>query len=470
MKKKNVMYILLALFAALAIFPSKAEAGWKKKDGKFYYYDSKGKILTNQKIREYYVGKDGVRYVNRWKGNDFYGEDGKKIPNFKGGWYTIGGKRYYYTARGKKVTGWLRFRGKKYFLDAQGVMLKGWQKLDGHYYYFSAGKKNYGAALKGWQNIGKKRFYLAEKNGRLQLGWFQVKSKRYYATTGEGVYTGLRDIDGQTYLFSNKGVMQKGWCTYRDNKYYCTRNTGAIARGLGSIGGKLYYFDQFGIMQKDMVITVNDVSYSINSSGICTKIATNANTPEDMLFFTLYESGMDGYGQVGGDNGNACGKYQFDRRYSLIPLVKFCYESDPVVFAAFEPYASWSNTSKYQEKLKSNKKFYAAWTSIYEKYPYVFKNYQDAFAMREYYEPTAQQLKAWGINMDIRPYVVRGAVFSYSIQHGAYSAAMAVRDAKIKNATTNEEFLKKLYNYRIGQHPTYRSRYTRELSDALSRL
>lgn len=90
--------------------------------------------------------------------------------------------------------------------------------------------------------------------------------------------------------------------------------------------------------------------------------------------------------------------------------------------------------------------------------------------MKEYYEPVEKQLKIWGIDISSRPYVVKGAVFSYSIQHGAYTAAMAVRDAKIKNSTSNEDFLKKLYKFRISKFPLYRSRYTREMSDALSRL
>lgn len=87
----------------------------------------------------------------------------------------------------------------------------------------------------------------------------------------------------------------------------------------------------------------------------------------------------------------------------------------------------------------------------------MFKNYQDAFAMQEYYSSVESQLRAWGINLEARPYVVRGAVFSYAIQHGSYTAAMAVRDAKITNATTNENFIKKLYKYRISKYPTYRS-------------
>ena len=469
MKRKNVICTFLAVFGFLMLLSTKAEASWKQENGKYYYYDSKGVILKNQKIGDYYVGADGARYINRRKGKDFYGEDGKRIPDFHGGWQTIQGKRYYYTAQGKKVTGWLKYRGKKYYLDANGVVQTGWQQVDGVYYYFSTGRKQYGAALKGWQKIHRKTFYFS-KTGQLKLGWFGIGTKKYYATKNEGIYTGIRDIAGETYLFSNNGIMQKGWRTYQNNKYYCKRNTEAIAKGIGTIGGRLYYFDQFGVMQKSKVVTIGTDAYSINASGICTKIASSSSTPDDMLFFTLYESGMDGYGQVGGDYGNACGKYQFDRRYSLIPLVKYCYEKDPVVFAAFAPYAKWSNTTKYQEKLKNNTKFYNAWTSIYEKYPFVFKNYQDAFAMQEYYSSVESQLRAWGINLEARPYVVRGAVFSYAIQHGSYTAAMAVRDAKITNATTNENFIKKLYKYRISKYPTYRSRYTTEMNDALGRL
>lgn len=470
MKRKHAVIFLMALFAFLAVLPMKADAAWKKVDGKYVYYDTKGKIVTNRKIGKYYVGKDGTRYINRWKGKDFYGENGKVIPGFKGGWYTIGGKRYYYTSKGKKVTGWLRLKGKKYLLDEKGVLQMGWRQVNGSYYYLSKSRKTPGAVLKGFQEYHGKTFYLAPANGRLKLGWFTVDNKKYYATTGEGIYTGLKDIDGQTYLFTNKGKLQKGWCTYMDNRYYCTRGTGAIAKGLGSIGGKLYYFDQFGVMQKNTVVTVNDTSYSINSSGVCTKIATSAGTPDDLIFFTLYESGLDGYGQVGGDNGNACGKYQFDRRFSLIPLVKYCYEADPVVFAPFAKYAKWSNTQTYWDKLKGNTKFYAAWTSIYEAYPYVFKNYQDAFALKEYYTPVERQLKNWGIDLSDRPYVIRGAVFSYSIQHGQSAAAYAVKNAGIKNSTSDEKFIRKLYEYRIKTFPAYVSRYSTEMRDALKRL
>ena len=89
----------------------------------------------------------------------------------------------------------------------------------------------------------------------------------------------------------------------------------------------------------------------------------------------------------------------------------------------------------------------------------------------EYYDVTAGYLQSkFNINMDARPDIVKGAVFSYSIQHGQWTAAGAVKAAGIKNSTTDEQFLQKLYAYRKKTYPAYTTRYNEELSLALSLL
>ena len=72
--------------------------------------------------------------------------------------------------------------------------------------------------------------------------------------------------------------------------------------------------------------------------------------------------------------------------------------------------------------------------------------------------------------MSKRPDVVKGAVYSYSIQHGQLSAANAVVAAKISNSTSDSEFLRLLYYYRMKQYPAYVSRYRSEYTQALSLL
>ena len=99
-------------------------------------------------------------------------------------------------------------------------------------------------------------------------------------------------------------------------------------------------------------------------------------------------------------------------------------------FAEFKKYAAYTDSQK--SLLKGNTKFYAAWRTIYNKSPKGFASYQDAYAKREYYDVTAGYLQSkFNINMDARPDIVKGAVFSYSIQHGQWTAAGAVKAAPV---------------------------------------
>lgn len=66
--------------------------------------------------------------------------------------------------------------------------------------------------------------------------------------------------------------------------------------------------------------------------------------------------------------------------------------------------------------------------------------------------------------------VVKGAVFSYSIQHGQKTAADAVVAAKITNACDDLEFVRRLYNYRMRKYPAYRQRYIEECREAVRRI
>lgn len=74
------------------------QTGWKKIDGKWFYY------LNNEK--------------------------------YSGGWKLIGNKWYYFTTSGEMKTGWLKDNNKWYYLSTDGSMAKGWKKINNTYYYF----------------------------------------------------------------------------------------------------------------------------------------------------------------------------------------------------------------------------------------------------------------------------------------------------------------------------------------------
>lgn len=211
---------------------------------------------------------------------------------------------------------------------------------------------------------------------------------------------------------------------------------------------------------------VGSIGISSGSSG---KINPINGIPEDALFFTKFESGAAGYDQTGGDGGNACGKYQFDRRYSLLNLVKYCYEQDEDIFSEFAPFADWELNAATSQKLYNNQELYSAWHNIYRKHPKEFTAAQDAFAYTEYYKPVYEGLKAKKIDLDKRADVIQGVIFSYAIQHGTGTAVSDIAGA-VNNQMTDKEFISAVYAARSSKYPKYVSRYNEEKQAALGLL
>ena len=182
MKKRLLVAALAACMAFPASLPAQAagtvhgkKVGWIQEKGQtyycdpstlqnvrgkwqligknYYYFDQLGRLIRNKWVGNYHVGDNGALEKNKWIGKYFVGENGKWIKKFKGGWYKINKKWYYYTKEGVKKTGWLKYKGNKYYLDKNGVRLTKWQKIKNTTYYFT--KK------------GKQRMVLPDQHDRL---------------------------------------------------------------------------------------------------------------------------------------------------------------------------------------------------------------------------------------------------------------------------------------------------------------
>lgn len=190
--------------------------------------------------------------------------------------------------------------------------------------------------------------------------------------------------------------------------------------------------------------------------------------PKDAFFFTEFESGTEAYRQTGGDSGNACGKYQFDYRYSLKPFLVYCKQQDKdngtKIFQKL-----WSYADLDKSALQGNQSMYKAWQATYDKHPKEFKAAQDAYAYSQYYVPACNSLKSKGISIDKRADVIKGVIFSYSIQHGQETAAGQIASV-VNNSMSDKQFIKKVYEKRSNTYPAYRSRYDSECSKALGLL
>lgn len=426
-KKIVVLFMLIAVFAVG--FSVQASAGWKSVNttGDKQYYDSKGKLVKNKWVGTRHLNANGFMDRNKWlrdKNN----------------------KRCYVGNDGRKVTGIVKIKNAYYYFDSKGVNQTGWKTVNGKKYYFLSTTRK--ALVDCVYKFKNGKTYCFDKTGRMLKGWQKIKGSYYY--------------------FKNN--LKKGWLTLNGKKYYLIKaQNGKRAEGIFSVSGKLYYFDpDTGVMQKNTTVTWKGEKYTVGKNGVCTLVPDTISPSEKMVFFLRYESGTESYNQTGGDHGCACGAYQFDYRYSLLSFVKYAYKENPTLCKPFKTYAAYKDSKK--TKLYNNTKFYNAWKKVYKTDPKAFAALQDSYAKINYYDNVERALEAAGIKISTRSDVVKGAVFSYSIQHGATTAVNAVKSIKPTSSMSDTKFIKKLYAKRIKSFPAYSTRYTSERDLALSLL
>lgn len=172
------------------------------------------------------------------------------------------------------------------------------------------------------------------------------------------------------------------------------------------------------------------------------KSPKTTSTDKIWLGWTKRESGSAGFRQVMGDAGNACGKYQFDRRYALVPFMQYCVDYNASHYAAFKPYIALGAGSA---ALQNNSGLALAWTAVCNKYPREFEGLQDAYAYNYYYLEAKKYIKnLYGINMDNHSPAVKGTLFSMAIRSGALTGARKFYGCT--DTTSDEQMLTVAYS------------------------
>lgn len=174
------------------------------------------------------------------------------------------------------------------------------------------------------------------------------------------------------------------------------------------------------------------------------------------------ESGKDGYRQVLGDRGNAMGKYQFDRRYGLVPFMKFCKKYDESHYSGFQKFIDMGVGS---EELKGNQELAALWIKYCDSYPEEFEALQDVCGYNDYYVPIKNYLmNLYQIDLDKHSPAVKGSAFSMSIRSGPLSAAR--KFVGLTDDTDELKILEKTYGT-YGDADAARWKRSRQLGDAI---
>ena len=164
----------------------------------------------------------------------------------KNTWVENDGKYYYYNYKGKLAKGWLRIRDKTYYLNTEtGERYSGWLKYNGKYYYFDA---ETGLMLKGWNKIGNYTYFF-KTDGSAPRKWKKIKGKYYYFGKKGRMYTNR--IISKKYYVNAAGERTYGFAQIGADTYYFHPTTGKMMTGWVLVGSKYYYFDANGKMVTD---------------------------------------------------------------------------------------------------------------------------------------------------------------------------------------------------------------------------
>lgn len=167
----------------------RAITGWRKIGDDTYYFASNGVLQKNRWIEGRYVDKKGRLLRNGISPAGYLTDENGKKTGLAKGWYTIGGKTYYYVS-GKKTTGFKKIGGKKYYFNKNGVRKDDWITVNGSRYYLKDC-----VVQTGWQTIGGNRYHF-RNNGKMSI-----------STVVEGVVIGPDGVADATTVMPAKSVL-----------------------------------------------------------------------------------------------------------------------------------------------------------------------------------------------------------------------------------------------------------------------
>ena len=185
---------------------------WKLKKGKYY-------------LEVKCEGDGEYRFMVQTSSNGWKKIDGKKYFYENGvkqkGWKMIDRCQYYFNNQGVMQTGWKTINGKKRYFKKTGTLAREFLKIDGKWYYFNLN----GWAVTGFQKINEKWYYF-KKTGEMAKRFLKINGRWYFFKKTGVMATDWLKIDGKWYYFGKKGSMAIGKKIKLGSKVYKFNSTG----------------------------------------------------------------------------------------------------------------------------------------------------------------------------------------------------------------------------------------------------
>lgn len=278
--------------------------GWLTVDGHTYYLNdgvplrNTGYTILNidDSMIKYRFDENGYMLINTWssEGEDwyYYGSDGKSYS----GIHEIDGSKYYFRADNRLYVGDnITIDGIFYACDSNGMLIQitgrtGWVEVKGKIYYVENGEFVKNSVVKidndyfGFSSTGlrytnrmfscNENYYRAKQDGTLYVNeWCESSSSKYYYGEGGVAYTGVKEIEGDTYYFSDWGEMQRSIEITENGVRYYFGADGKLEWKLdiSSDGWKKendgWYYVQDGQILKSQWVTVDGYTYYLSDDG-----------------------------------------------------------------------------------------------------------------------------------------------------------------------------------------------------------
>jgi glucan-binding YG repeat protein len=335
MKRKTILSLLLIFVMSFCIVPVNAMEfhwtqdinGWryidsngipvksqfKKIDGKYYYFDDGGYMLTGWQTihsnkyffknsgemahsewvgpkHDQWVDYYGIRMFNMWVDNGRYYVDnnGYWDPNKKArstGWKKDNNGWWFSTGDGMlgyAKNCFMEIDRQMYYFNSQGYMMTGWQQPNGPsgkwMYFGNDGAQrheqwvgNYWVDRMGYMVtnawVDDEKYYVGA-NGAWIPDYGKPKWKKdsvgWWYDDGYGGYpkSTFKTINGQTYYFNSSGYMVTGWFSEDNYTWYFLKSDGAMKKNAWEGN---YWLGEDGIMMRSS--WVDGGRYYVGPSG-----------------------------------------------------------------------------------------------------------------------------------------------------------------------------------------------------------
>lgn len=233
---------------------------WKKIQGKWYYFDKNGIMLSDTIFDGYILTSSGAMVDSGWsKLQDkwYYANAYGKISQQK--WDKIADVWYYFDQDGVMLSNtifdgylftnsgamaensWVKQDGQWYYSLSSGKVIKNkWDKISGTWYYFN---KDATMASNQWQGS----YYLKASGAMAEKEWIFDKNydSWFYLKSG-GAYA-AREWIGSYYLKAGGYMAKSEWIddSYYKARYYVDEN-GVYVTGTHKIDGQTHQFQSNG--------------------------------------------------------------------------------------------------------------------------------------------------------------------------------------------------------------------------------